>query len=315
MDFDMFNLQKAEIIKKFRQFNRFNLHLLARFARDFYQDNLTFQQANVITEIYQTQPVTAQTISQALSIKKSQLSLLLKHLEQDDLIFRTQHESDQRSQLLQLTPKGEEAYQHQLEQTNRFLQQEIEQFDDIQLSQLNQTMTHYLATYQHEPQKKDVKIIESGVEDLGYIADIHSRVYANLGYSDYFPKYVFEGLANYVENGINGKTWLAMVNGERAGTISIIPSTDDNGESVWQLRWFAVESQFQGFGIGRKLMTTVMDFINERNIPKIILWTVSDLYSARSLYAKFGFHLVETVDNTEWKREPLVEEKWVWQKM
>nr|OTO68626.1 hypothetical protein A5866_000824 [Enterococcus sp. 12C11_DIV0727] len=85
----------------------------------------------------------------------------------------------------------------------------------------------------------------------------------------------------------------------------------ETNKGWWQVRWFAVDSKYQGLGIGKKLVEKVMKYIEKRNISKIFLWTVKDLSAARSLYGKNGFLLKESVTNEEWKDTIVVEEKWV----
>ena len=62
--------------------------------------------------------------------------------------------------------------------------------------------------------------------------------------------------------------------------------------------------------MGKKLMQTAVDFAKSQGYQKISLWTFSLLESARHLYRKFGFGIVETVENNEWCNQTLIEERW-----
>ena len=74
-------MQHSEFLTPFRRFNRFYANLLACFAGTFYNEALTMTEANVLTEIQQNPHITAQQISQTLSLNKGQLSVVLKKLE------------------------------------------------------------------------------------------------------------------------------------------------------------------------------------------------------------------------------------------
>ncbi|MDK4569639.1 hypothetical protein QG041_10080 [Kingella kingae] len=52
-------MTQTEFLPLFRRFNRFYANLLARFAGDFYNAELTLNEANVLTEIQQTPDITA----------------------------------------------------------------------------------------------------------------------------------------------------------------------------------------------------------------------------------------------------------------
>ncbi len=76
-----------------------------------------------------------------------------------------------------------------------------------------------------------------------------------------------------------------------------------------QLRWFLIEPEYRGIGLGRRLMTVAMDHCREKGYRKVFLWTFSDLNAARHLYKEYGFHITEEHPNDSWKAG-LVEERW-----
>ena len=85
-------------------------------------------EANVLTEIQQNPHITAQQISQTLSLNKGQLSVVLKKLEHAGLIQKLPSEQDKRAFELVLTEQGKTAFMAQLEQTDAMLLQELQAF-------------------------------------------------------------------------------------------------------------------------------------------------------------------------------------------
>lgn len=65
-----------------------------------------------------------------------------------------------------------------------------------------------------------------------------------------------------------------------------------------QLRYFLIEPEYRGFGLGSKLMGQCMDFIKERGYPKAFLWTTHELTTAARLYTSAGFRLTEEKEST-----------------
>ena len=76
------------------------------------------------------------------------------------------------------------------------------------------------------------------------------------------------------------------------------------------LRWFIVSEELQGQGIGNQLIRSAIDFCKEKKYPSIYLWTFKGLLSARHLYEKAGFTLVEQCKGCEWGVE-VVEQRLV----
>ena len=299
-------MQHSQFLAPFRRFNRFYANLLARFASTFYSESLTMTEANVLTEIHQQPYCTAQHISQTLSLNKGQLSVILKKLETAGLIQKLPSQQDIRAFELVLTEQGEATFTAQRVQTDAMLIQELQGFSESQISLLMAAANQFERLYTHNNQ---IEITEGDWRDVGFIADLHCRVYAKMGWNASLQPYVLDALSAFVKDGCQGKIWIAKVNGQRVGTISLVQNHADE----WQLRWFILDSCYQGLGLGKKLMTTLMDFVRHQGIKRVVLSTVQELTPARALYAKFGFHVINETPNNDWKAETIIEETWLWE--
>jgi N-acetylglutamate synthase-like GNAT family acetyltransferase len=146
-------------------------------------------------------------------------------------------------------------------------------------------------------------------DDVDYIIDRHRELYdKEYGFSsdfvDYVEKYVKEFDKNHDETKEN--IWIAEAGGKRVGMIALVKAAEDTA----QLRWFLIEPEMRGKGLGHRLMKTLIDFSKEKGYKHIFLWTVDILKAARHLYKYYGFKLTETVENDVWTDDVILEERW-----
>ena len=99
--------------------------------------------------------------------------------------------------------------------------------------------------------------------------------------------------------------WVIDSNGLLKGSIGIVKVSDD----IAQLRWFLIEPDQRGRGLGKRLIQKAIEFSKDKNYKTIILWTNTSLYAARKLYESFGFNITE-VKNSLLSNQEMVEEKW-----
>lgn len=153
---------------------------------------------------------------------------------------------------------------------------------------------------------KDITIRTQKQGDAGYIAYRHCILYEKeCGLGGTFEQYVLDSLVKYFEHRSEGEIWVAEYNGQIVGSIGIV-STD---KITAQLRWFLIEPEFRGIGLGRQLMTKAIDYCKQKKFRLVFLWTKQNLEVAHHLYSSFGFALVEQVENNAWKKG-VVEERW-----
>ena len=142
--------------------------------------------------------------------------------------------------------------------------------------------------------------------DISYMACLHARVYVKeYGLDPIFEKSTLPDILDFLESKPAGNIWVAESGNRIVGFIGII-GTDS---VTAQLRWFLVDCEFRGMGLGRRLMTLAMDYCREKGIRNVYLWTFSELEIARHLYQTFGFSLTEKVPRDNWKKG-LVDERW-----
>ena len=136
---------------------------------------------------------------------------------------------------------------------------------------------------------------------VGKITELHAVYYhENWGFDVTFETQVGGELSEFVrrfDKTLDG-LWIAVKDGGLAGAIAI-DGADALGEGA-RLRWFIVDPQFQGCGIGKNLITRAIAFCKQKQFPKVFLWTFNGLEGARRLYEAAGFQQCEESQVAQW---------------
>ncbi|HEV2355086.1 MAG TPA: GNAT family N-acetyltransferase [Puia sp.] len=146
--------------------------------------------------------------------------------------------------------------------------------------------------------------------DLGYVMRRHGILYAReYGYGIAFEAYVGEGLAEFYRNYDceADRVWVCEDGKRIVGFLLLM----HRGKGVAQLRYFYLEPEYRGLGLGNTLMQQFMDFMASRNYRRAYLWTTHELVAAASLYARHGFRLTEEKESLAFGK-PLLEQRYDW---
>jgi len=89
----------------------------------------------------------------------------------------------------------------------------------------------------------------------------------------------------------NGNFWIAKIDEEIIGTISLF----DIGNRQGALRKMFVRKDYRGkeFGVGQKLLTTLLEWSKHRGITEIFLGTTEKFIAAQRFYEKNGFKEIQ----------------------
>ncbi|MDO5783829.1 MAG: GNAT family N-acetyltransferase [Eubacteriales bacterium] len=146
-------------------------------------------------------------------------------------------------------------------------------------------------------------------KDIEYVIDRQLSLYESERQftTQIWKKYLTQGVLELVEKFDAEKDCMLILecDGNTAGCIAITHVQND----VAQLRYFFLEPEMRGLGIGITLLNKALDFCREKKYSHVFLWTVSAQESARNLYKKAGFEITETSKNNSWG-SPVLEEKW-----
>ena len=143
--------------------------------------------------------------------------------------------------------------------------------------------------------------------DMGYVIYLHGLLYGReYNFGVQFETYVAKGLWEFYEqySPKRNRVWVCEHDDRMVGFLLLM----DRGHAA-QLRYFIIESEYRGIGLGKKLMTLYMDFLRECGYKKSYLWTTHELHTAIALYKKFGFTLTEEKGSTTFGK-PLTEQRY-----
>jgi GNAT superfamily N-acetyltransferase len=135
----------------------------------------------------------------------------------------------------------------------------------------------------------------------GKITEVHAVYYhENWGFDISFETQVGRELSDFLVefDETRDGLWTAKRNNMFAGAVAI-DGREAQSEGA-RLRWFIVVPVFHGLGIGKELISRAVDFCQQKDYPKIFLWTFEGLDSARYLYEAHHFQLCEEHGVDQW---------------
>lgn len=133
--------------------------------------------------------------------------------------------------------------------------------------------------------------------DIGWIIHRHGVLYAE----EYGWNEQFEALAGQVaseflrkNNPKRERCWVARLDGQIVGSVFLV----EQSRTIAKLRLLYVEPSARGRGIGEALVNRCIRFARQAGYRKIILWTNSVLHTARRIYERAGFTLIDEEPNS-----------------
>ncbi|HEX2629575.1 MAG TPA: GNAT family N-acetyltransferase [Chitinophagaceae bacterium] len=145
--------------------------------------------------------------------------------------------------------------------------------------------------------------------DAGYVIHLHGKLYKEeYDYGVGFETYVAAGFREFYQqyDTTKDRVWIAEHNNRIIGFVLLMHRPDNAA----QLRYFLIDPAYRGIGLGGKLMKLFMEFYNQCGYTSCYLWTTSELYTAASLYRRFGFELVEEHPSNDFGKA-VIENKYV----
>ena len=128
--------------------------------------------------------------------------------------------------------------------------------------------------------------------DLGYVIYRHGKLYAEEnGYGIAFEAYVAAGLAEFYRlyDAEKDCVWVCEDKDKIIGFLLLMHRSDEAA----QLRYFYLEPDYRGIGLGNYLMRLFMDFLEVKGYERAYLWTTNEQTAAAALYERYGFTLTE----------------------
>ena len=122
-----------------------------------------------------------------------------------------------------------------------------------------------------------------------------------------FEVYVAEGICEFYHNydPKKDRVWICEHNRKIIGSLFL--QHRENRKA--QLRYFYLENEYRGIGLGKHLMKLFIDFYKRHGYDSSYLWTTDELDTAAELYTKHGYFLTKEIPSSSFGKE-LVERKY-----
>jgi len=139
---------------------------------------------------------------------------------------------------------------------------------------------------------------------IGTITELHGTYYGrHWGFGLYFESKVATEMSEFLVrfDSAHDGFWVQSMGAKIVGGVAI-----DGKESAAlgaRLRWFIVDPEYQGQGLGKTLLTEAIDFCRKIRFRRVYLHSFAGLDPARHLYEKFGFVLCEEHEDNTWGKK------------
>lgn len=136
---------------------------------------------------------------------------------------------------------------------------------------------------------------------IGKITELHASYYKrHWDFGLFFESKVATELSGFLGrfDPAHDGFWLAMMDEKIVGGVAI--DGNETKRSGARLRWFIVAPEYQGRGVGKRLLSEAIIFCRNARIYRIYLYSFAGLDPARHLYEKFGFVLREKTQDKTW---------------
>ncbi len=136
--------------------------------------------------------------------------------------------------------------------------------------------------------------------DAREIGELHRRVYVpEYGLNDTFVDAVAAGVERAAASGWperGGGLWIVAQDGVVRGSLGLTLA----GGGLGHVRWFALEPELRGRGLGRQLIGELLDLAREQGLRRLELGTFSALTTAARIYRGAGFRVTGEHERTDW---------------
>jgi DNA-binding MarR family transcriptional regulator/N-acetylglutamate synthase-like GNAT family acetyltransferase len=293
-----------------RGFNRVYTRQIGLLNEHLYDSAFSLAEARVLYELAHHETSSASVLMKDLGFDAGYLSRLLSRFEKRGLLEKKPAKHDRRQLLLTLTPQGREVFAGLNAASSREIGALLSKLSAQEQKCLLDAMADIQRIMGDAPKPKAPFLLRTYQPgDLGWIVHRHGVLYSQeYGYDERFEALVAQIVAEFVQNfdSRRERCWIAEKDGQNVGCVMLVKKS----KTIAKLRLLLVEPSARGMGIGKRLVEECISFARRSGYRKIVLWTQSELDSARHIYQAAGFRLVGKQAHKSWSRENLVAETW-----
>ena len=274
-----------------RAFNRAYTNRLGLLRPRLDQSPFSLTEARVLYELANRPVSTAAAIARDLEVDRAQLSRTLARFANRGLVVTRDDPNHGRNKLLVLTEAGHSAFAALEGNTRQAVAKLIEKYPPPRRAKLLQAavqMTEILEGAVGETQLRGLK-----PGDLGWVIHRQAVLYAEeFGWNADYEALIAGILADFHRSFDETReaAWIAEVSGRIVGSIFLVKG---DTEGIGKLRLLYVEPDTRGMGVGATLVSACIERARVVGYDRLDLWTNNVLASARRIYERAGFKLID----------------------
>ncbi len=290
-----------------RAFNRFYTARAGLLDAGHLGSAFSLAQVRVLFEIAYGSGITASDLADRLHLSRGYLSRMLLDFTRKGLVAHIRTIPDGRFKALHLTAQGREAFGTLERAATESMRDLLGAVTPAGRALVVGALTTVRAALRPRlMQRPTIRLRNPKPGDLGWVVERHGAIYADeYGYDARFEGLVARIVADFAKGqyGSRERCWIAEVDGARAGSVFVTRASARTA----QLRLLLVEPWARGLKLGQRLVSVCTAFARAQHYREIILWTQSELASARSLYQAEGYAIAGTKRHRQFGTDAVAE--------
>ena len=285
-------------VLKFRRFSSVFMESLALPRQLLGEVGVSLTEANILYLLGNETILSARDICAKLLLDAGYVSRIVKGFEKRELVHKRASGTDRRSHDLVLTLKGRKLFEHMKAREEQEVARRLAGISGHKRQQMLRAMQVIERAFEAPHLMAGVQLRAPHPGDISWV--VHRQ--AVLYWQEYQWDQRFEALLAHIADEFvvkfkpeKERAWIAELGGEIVGSMFLI----EQEPGVAQLRMLYVEPHVRGMGVGKKLLEKSIAFAREKQYCTVRLWTNDVLHTARGMYERAGFAMIEAMPNNE----------------
>ncbi|GIU40859.1 MarR family transcriptional regulator [Shewanella sairae] len=256
-------------------------------------------QAHTLIELGQSQ-YSIKQLAEILNIDKSNASRAVSHLVDKGFAKSQSNPRDNRSLVVQVTPKGKRQLVKLNHQQNQLFSDIMAQLPQEHIAELELSLSRYNKALVQSKVQQGYQIRSISADDNGQMAAVIRQVSAEYGLTadkGYGVADKTLDCLSEVYQANNSHYWVIELDGKILGGAGIAPLAGE--ENICELQKMYFASELRGKGFAKRLALQAINFATEQGFSDCYLETTANLIQAIKLYESLGFqHIDRPLGNT-----------------